>query len=192
MRCFVAVELPGLIRDLLGKQSEGLQEGLANEKHIRWVRPGNIHLTLKFLGEVSPERLDSIKSRLLEAVAGQPPFDLEAGGFGCFPSRERPRVLWVGVVDPTGVLGRLQSMLERSLESLGFRPETKPFHPHLTLGRVRKGLRREEMRELAAELAKVEVQHLAGWTVEDVVLFRSDLSPSGPTYTRLAAYLLEG
>lgn len=107
---------------------------------VRWVHDEGLHMTLKFFGEVATERLEVIAEALRFAAHGADPLALELGELGAFPSRNRPRVLWVGVQAPAG-LELLQDRIERGCEAIGFPPEGAPFQPHITLGRLREGQR---------------------------------------------------
>ena len=137
MRLFAAVPVPEPAREqiltLLGKLREAGWP-------VRWVHDEGLHMTLKFFGEVAPERLDVIAEALRFAAHGAGALALELGELGAFPSRNRPRVLWVGVQAPAG-LELLQDRIERGCEAIGFPPEGAPFQPHITLGRVREGQR---------------------------------------------------
>lgn len=137
MRLFVAVPVSEPAREqilkLLGKLR---QAGWP----VRWVHDEGLHMTLKFFGEVAPERLDVIAEALRFAAQGAEPLTLALGDLGAFPSRARPRVLWVGVQAPAG-LELLQDRIERGCEAIGFPPEGAPFQPHITLGRLREGQR---------------------------------------------------
>jgi 2'-5' RNA ligase len=137
MRLFVAVPVSEPAREqifrLLGKLREASWP-------VRWVHDEGLHMTLKFFGEVAPERLDVIAEALRFAAHGTEPLALELGELGAFPSRSRPRVLWVGVQAPAG-LELLQDRIERGCEAIGFPPEGAPFQPHITLGRLREGQR---------------------------------------------------
>ncbi|MFQ6001979.1 MAG: RNA 2',3'-cyclic phosphodiesterase, partial [Anaerolineae bacterium] len=137
IRTFVAIELNEEIKSELTRVQEMLKEKIATP-HLRWVNPANVHLTLKFLGNVPLDRIQEITAALREACIGLSPFIMGVSGIGCFPSTNNPRVIWVGVQEETGRLKRLQERVEERLAGLGFKPEPRPFHPHLTLGRVRK------------------------------------------------------
>jgi len=138
VRAFVAIEIPVEMRHQLVEQITRLKQHIPSTT-VRWVRLEGIHLTLKFLGDVSLDKLDQI-TVLLEEVGLRPtPFRIDIGQFGCFPNPRRPSGLWGGVEDSSGVLIRLQADLEGVLSQIGFKRETRPFHPHLTLGRVKRG-----------------------------------------------------
>jgi len=137
MRLFAAVPVSEPARkQILGLLGKLREAGWP----VRWVHDEGLHMSLKFFGEVAPERLDVIAEALRFAAHGADPLALELGELGAFPSRNRPRVLWVGVQAPAA-LELLQDRIERGCEAIGFPPEGAPFQPHITLGRVREGQR---------------------------------------------------
>ncbi len=144
---------------------------------VRWVHDEGLHLTLKFFGEVAPERLDVIAEALRFAAHGADPWALALGELGAFPSRNRPRVLWVGVQAPAG-LELLQDRIERGCEAIGFPPEGAPFQPHITLGRLREGQRLPPggLDEHADGFQKVS------FVAQQLVLYESLLTTGGPRY----------
>ena len=144
---------------------------------VRWVHDEGLHMTLKFFGEVAPERLDVIAEALRFAATGADALTLELGDLGAFPSRNRPRVLWVGVQAPPG-LEVLQDRMERGCEAIGFPPEGAPFQPHITLGRVREGQRLP-----ATGLEDhAEVFERVPFEARQLVLYESMLTTTGPRY----------
>ncbi len=159
---------------------------------MRWVRPEAIHLTLKFLGQVGEQGLERVRRVIGDAARDHHPFTLELTTLGAFPDMQRPRVVWVGVEEPEGELARLQAALERGLRRLGFEAERRPFHPHLTLGRVRKSATPAQVAKLGGALAGWRSGVAGSFQVDAVTLFRSDLHPEGAVYTSLGRYPLEG
>jgi 2'-5' RNA ligase len=155
----------------------------------RWVKPTQVHLTLKFLGDVDPARIDTIAQAMQRAIAQQAPFPLLAQGVGCFPTLSRPRVLWIGLQDPQQALTRLQQRLEAELVSLGFTPEARPFRPHLTLARAQHGGPRHP--QLASLLQAYHEQSFGEVLVEHVHLFQSQLHRDGAVYTLLRSATLQ-
>jgi len=146
---------------------------------IRWVPPENVHLTLKFLGELPEERVREVCSAVDGAAAGVPPFVMGVGGFGAFPSLRRPQVVWVGVeLEPT--LESLQASLEEALAGLGFPREQRPFRPHLTLGRARKHVSPNEFRGLA-DLAQ-RIEYRDAFQIRSLDVMSSRLMPTGAIY----------
>lgn len=180
MRAFVAIELDDPIRRrLAGAQQRLLGAGSG----VKWVRPENVHLTLKFLGEAADDAIGAIVRALGEAAGGVEPFAARVIGLGAFPPRGVPRVVWAGIIEPTGSLLALQQRVERALEPLGFPPETRAFAAHATLGRVKKPHGARRLQQAVGDLAD---EDFGRQRVAAVALFRSDLSPAGPTYTALA------
>jgi RNA 2',3'-cyclic 3'-phosphodiesterase len=159
----------------------------ARRAKVNWVAPACYHITLKFLGWTRPEVAFALRDRVGEAVAGRRAFDLETLGLGAFPSPDRARIVWAGV-DPAGSarLKELAALLERATEQLGFAPEQRPFHPHVTLGRLRE---RSDVREM---LARCPEQFFRGSSIDTVVLFESHMKSSGSEYEEKARWPLEG
>jgi len=159
---------------------------------VRWVKPGGIHLTLKFLGDVPANRIEEIERALTQACAGFPAFSLSVGGLGCFPNPRRPRVVWVGVQEESGTLAGLQKAIEDGMEKLGFAPEGRKFHAHLTLGRTQRRASSGDVRRLGRLVQEIEIGPLGQMEARSVSLIKSDLKPTGAVYTQLAAVRLEG
>jgi 2'-5' RNA ligase len=184
VRSFVAINLPDDVREALQRVAEE-QRASMPERGIRWSRVSGIHLTLKFLGDVAESDLPAIKAALVQCCVDHVPFSFTVGGMGCFPNVKRPRVLWVGVTDETGKLVTLQRDVDRHLEGLGFAREKRAFHPHLTLGRTRRGLRSSELTRIGEAVASSEIGELGVVRVDEIHLMRSDLRPDGAVYTSL-------
>lgn len=184
MRAFVAIELPAGLRRALGQEISGLRERLGTSA-IRWVSPEAVHLTLKFLGEIDDRTARSISGTLDTLCPNFARTDYRIGSLGTFPNANRPRVIWIGVQEASGELLRLQVEVERGAVELGIQPEERPFHPHLTLGRVKREASSSEMQTLAQELQKLQIGSLGEAALEGVSLMRSELSPTGAVYTRL-------
>jgi 2'-5' RNA ligase len=189
IRCFVAIDLPNSTRNALRQVGERLR-GRAPHDSVRWVRVEGVHLTLKFLGNVAETDLPEIKAALARVARQHGPFAFTVGGVGCFPNVRRPRVVWVGVEEETGSLAALQRDVEKGLIPLGFEAEKRAFHPHLTLGRTRRGLRSGDQRRLGEIIAAAGVGELDRIQVDSYRLIRSDLRPSGAVYTPLAGFEL--
>lgn len=183
-RAFIALKLPAqVIAALSDLQSALKKQGLK----LRWVQPANIHLTLKFLGDVSAEQLQAVKSVIQELSGSQTAFTLESKGLGVFPSVKKARVLWSGIHGDVDRLGVLKSELERALAGIGFVPDNRIFKGHLTLGRV-KG--RIDGKTLASAIAACGAFTSSPWAVEHLVLFKSDLTPTGAVYSELFSSVL--
>lgn len=184
LRLFVALEPPDPVRRRVASLQADLERAAGRAAgDVKWVVPENVHLTLHFLGGVPEERRAAVEAAVAEAAAGCAPFHLDVHGAGAFPSGRRARVLWAGIGGDVAMLGTLAADLGRRLGALGYPAEDRPFSAHLTLGRSRdpRGLP-----GLAAALARCADVPAARWPVEEVVLFRSHLSPHGPRYEGLS------
>ena len=190
MRVFIAIELGRELQNNLLILKERLERQVPY-RSVRWVRPEGIHLTLKFLGDVPAARIAAISQALEMACRGLTPFTCELSGLGCFPNPRRPRVLWVGVHEPSGTLKGLHKAVERELAAIGFAPENRPFSPHLTLGRVQRKAGRSDRDILGEVIARSSVGLVGRLTVSEVNVIRSELRPSGAVYTALARVPLE-
>lgn len=176
MRAFIAIDLDQAIKSELSALVARLARTRAE---VRWVKLQGMHLTLKFLGEISAESdLPRVDQALRNAVLGTPCFELVLSGTGAFPDVRRPRVLWAGV-EPNPALDALQGRLESLLEQAGFPREDRPFKPHLTLGRV-KG--KFGLEAALAELSRNEKKTFGSMTVTRLSLFESRLRPDGAEY----------
>jgi 2'-5' RNA ligase len=177
-RTFVCLELPASIR----AQAESLQGRLAGlSEKIRWVNPTNLHLTLRFLGEISRSQVDTVCLAVRTAASHVDAFSIRLSGTGCFPSPRRPRAFWVAVATASD-LTRLFEAVERELLSAGFPRETRPFSPHLTLGRVRVD---KYSGRVGEALAGAEFD-APPFLVTEVTVMKSDLKNSGAVYTPIA------
>lgn len=183
IRAFIAIDLPGSIQRALGNVINQLQEQIPPGT-VRWVSAGNIHLTLKFLGEVSSKNLDMLTSLLQAQSARQACFDVTVGELNAFPTVRRPRVIWVGVQAPP-TLFSLQRTIEAETRRLGYAAEQRPFSAHLTLGRVSHNAPPAEITHLGECLASANVGNLGTVRVEAVCLFHSNLQPGGAVYSTL-------
>mgnify|MGYP001033121551 CR=1 FL=1 len=179
IRSFLAIELPKTIQ----KKIEEIQEDLKSSRaDVKWMNPENIHLTLKFFGNIEESKIDPIVKSIEGTTRKVSRFSLKVRGMGAFPHLKNPRVIWIGLVDGKEVLADFQKQLEKTLEEIGFQPEERSFHPHLTMGRARSPKGRNE---LIGRIEKYREEELGDFQVERVVLFKSDLRPSGPIYTLL-------
>ena len=175
MRLFVAVELPGEVKDELVRTIDRARSAAPD---ARWISRENLHLTLVFLGEVAEERIPAIEAALGRAAAKHAPIATRLGGAGAFPSSRRARVLWVGLDDPDGALGRLAVACAHALEPLGFTPESRPWTAHLTIARFRTPVTASAIVE--ADVAPVP------FTASEITLFRSRLGRPAPRYEAVA------
>lgn len=188
IRSFIAVELSEHARLELTRLQDRLRD-ISPPKTVRWTSPKNIHLTLHFLGDVPVQRVEEVGRIVREVAAIHAPFTLTLCSLGCFPHTRRPRILWVGLSGQTEVLVNLHRELgEKLRQGIGFQPESRPYSPHLTIGRVSKAVAQGRLSELG-QLLEQEIPgvgELAILPVEGIHLIRSDLKPGGPVYTSLA------
>jgi 2'-5' RNA ligase len=180
MRTFIAVELPQTVRAGLVTLQGELAKAQAD---VKWVEPENLHLTLKFLGEITDEQRQAIESLLKRVADHEEPFTLGLGGVGAFPSVTAPRVIWVGLGEGEEPVARVAQMIEEGGRAIGLRREERPFATHLTLGRVRSSRRRTALAQL---LRETTWEPPSPWRVTSITLYQSVLGPGGPRYTVLA------
>jgi RNA 2',3'-cyclic 3'-phosphodiesterase len=184
MRAFIAFELPPEITRLAAELQACLQrQGLK----LRWVRPGNIHLTLRFLGEIPSEQAADVARAMRMAAIGGAPIQLSSQGMGVFPNLRKPRVLWMGLGGQTELLARAAERLEAQLAPLGISREDRPFKAHLTLARFQKALDARRLQEALEACGGFRPQPLMA---AEMVLFQSDLRPQGAIYTPLVRVAL--
>jgi 2'-5' RNA ligase len=187
IRSFLALDPPEEILREIGRVQERLRKLIHGD--VRWVRPESIHLTLKFFGDIPERDVANISAVAGKAAAGVRPMDLAIGGAGVFPDPHRPRIIWLGMNGDVARLTTFQQGMERALQEIGFPREERPFRPHLTLGRIKtpKGLI-----GLTGVLEKGETYTAGRFTASGLGLFKSDLTPRGAIYTRLAGYPFAG
>jgi 2'-5' RNA ligase len=184
IRCFIALNLPAEIKGRLAELESRLKEARAD---VSWVKPENVHLTLKFLGGVEEARVPLVKRAVQEGLRREGPLVLTLAGLGVFPNPRSPRVVWVGVGGDTERLQNLQESLEQALGEVGFPREARSFSPHITLGRMRSRQGAASLMELVGHLGANEVGSLKAESIE---LMRSQLHPAGAVYTILESFSL--
>jgi 2'-5' RNA ligase len=189
IRAFIAIDLSEDITSRLDQISGELKQRVP-QYAIRWVPARNIHLTLKFLGDVSTANLESLHKAIQSACENIQSFDISVGGMGAFPSAHRPRVVWVGVTAPEN-LTHLVRKIELSASRLGYPLEERSFSPHLTLGRVSRNVSPADLPNIAKVISGYNIGSLGTAHVPAVHLYRSDLSPAGARYTRLFSVALK-
>jgi 2'-5' RNA ligase len=188
LRCFIAIELPPEIKRGLKQLQSRLKA--ENKAPIKWVEPENIHLTLKFLGNVAADRIGDVSRAMNNAVQGTPPFSLSVRELGVFPNPKRVQIVWVGVSGELEKLAGLQRRIESGLEGLGFTPENRRFTPHLTLARVRDQATPNEREGLGQLIGQTEFDAAPSFRVDSVKLMKSQLTREGPIYTCLSSVAL--
>jgi len=180
LRVFSAVELPDHVRERLREHVQQLREAVPDAA-ASWTRVENIHLTLKFFGNVHVDRIPAISDAVSRAVKEFSTFRIGVGGTGVFPKPSRAQVLWIGVNDPSGELSSLQRQLEIECAKKGFDKEDRAYRPHLTIARLRKpeGARQLADAHLQMKFEPIEIEF------NELVVFRSELSSKGSRYTAI-------
>jgi 2'-5' RNA ligase len=179
MRTFIAIELPQEIKNVLLKLQEQLKTSQAD---VKWVNPQNIHLTLKFLGEVDEKKLEEI-GEILEALkTAVGPFYIRLSSVGAFPKIDYPRVVWVGIDKGDNETKEIAGLLEAKIAKLDIPAEDRPFSSHITIGRVKSGLNRGRLVKNLNDSLNQFGQENVEFQVRKIVLFKSTLTPKGPIY----------
>jgi RNA 2',3'-cyclic 3'-phosphodiesterase len=184
IRSFIAIPLNPEIISHIEKTHNELK---ALSADVKWVNPRSIHLTLKFLGNVEERDIEKIAQEIQNGIKGFKPWLTAVKNMGAFPSLKSPRVVWVGIEDQGGQVVRLQNQVETEMSNLGFEEEKRPFAPHLTLGRVRSPKGKDE---LVKYLLDEREQIFGEIKVDRVILFKSELKPTGAVYTVLKEFTL--
>ncbi len=193
IRVFFAIELPEHVRARVGEYiaelsapPEGEAKAPNEEPRAKWAEPAKLHITLKFLGHIEPERVQDVSAAMASAALSVPAFELRVEGTGSFPARNEPRVLWIGIRDETGSLHRLQRHLEDQLVAKGFERDERPFHPHLTIARIGNP---RGARSLAATHRERSFDS-GPFSITGIVFMKSELRREGSRYTILESHKL--
>lgn len=182
LRAFIAIEIPPEIHKAIETKTAPIQTALSSSL-IRWVPVDNIHLTLKFLGDVSPTNVEMLAQMLSAEASHHENIEIKFGGLGAFPNPRRPRVIWVGIQAPAA-LEALQHGIEAATATLGYPVEERSFSPHLTIGRVKQHIGTDNMQKIRTTIEETKIGLLGTTIVTAVHLFKSDLKPSGAVYTK--------
>ena len=186
IRSFISIEIPRPIREQMVHVSEPLKKVRGK---FNWSSTNNLHITLKFLGDCTRGRLESISKRLAEIASRHNPFEMTFGGVGVFPSHSAPRIVWVGVKDGLERLVNLSKDVADSMEEIGFKKESRPFRPHITLARVKHLSSRNELKSAIEALPQVEIDSM---TADHIFLMRSQLRARGAVYTVIERLCFSG
>jgi len=178
IRTFICIEIPAQIKSRIGTLQEALKE---IDAQVSWVKPGNIHLTLKFLGAVEETRIERVSEAATRAARAAGPMEITIAGAGCFPSARSPRVLWIGLREIPDDLKRLYEAIEDEMAGCGFARERRKFGPHLTIGR----LRSQHNARLLSERLLLTGFGPEPFEAREITVMRSDLKPTGSIYTPL-------
>lgn len=186
MRTFIGIGLPADLRRAIALAIAPHRGRLGP---VAWVAEENLHVTLKFLGEVAPGRIPEVEACLAESAGAAPPFDFSVRGMGAFPSETAPRVLWAGLREPLELVGKLQQNMEEILSGAGFPREGRAFHPHVTVGRARGVLPGKARDAFFAALAD---RPFGAAKASSFQLYESRLAPGGAKYSVLRDFPLRG
>ncbi|RKU05732.1 RNA 2',3'-cyclic phosphodiesterase [Candidatus Poribacteria bacterium] len=184
IRCFVAIEIPETIQNKLARIQGTLRKQI---QKASWVKPNNIHLTLKFLGDVDPDDIQTIGETIEGVAIRHRSFSLRVGGLGAFPNFARPRVLWAGVKVGSERVSDLAQDINVALTDCGFSIDTKKFNSHLTIARVKE---RIDLRPYANQYRQYDRIDGAEMSVRTISLIQSQLHPTGAIYSTLQSYSL--
>ena len=184
MRLFLAIELETKIKNALRIIQDELKQ-LGGQ--VKWVEPNNLHLTIKFLGDVQETKLEPLKTSLQNTAKKFPSFAMEIAGVGVFPNIDHPNIIWVGAKETTGTLTTLATQIEEALDSLDFQKEKRGFSAHITIGRVKSF---KNISHLTEKLNTLTLPNNLRQSVPAVTLFKSTLTPQGPVYEVLAQFHL--
>jgi 2'-5' RNA ligase len=176
MRTFIAIDFSREIKDALGQAGEHLKYSGAD---VKWVDKDNIHLTIKFLGEVDEKKIEDVKTALDTVASHAKAFEVTVKGLGAFPKMEFPRVIWVGIDKGAKELTVLAGEIGQALAKLGFEKEPRPFSAHLTIGRVRSPKNKEALR---SKMSAYKLPELLPDTINSIILYKSTLTPTGSIY----------
>lgn len=180
-RTFLAIKLP---EDIIESIRRIQKKIMANNLNIKFVKPENIHLTLKFLGDTPISDIEEINRSMKNAASDFSPFLLAAKGIGVFPDLHRPRVIWIGISQETDSLVLLQKKLDKELEKIGFNREKRTFKGHLTIGRIKGKIDKKLFNEI---LHQYQTFCSKTFSADKIYLFQSLLKPSGPVYAKLVS-----
>ncbi|MBM4438664.1 MAG: RNA 2',3'-cyclic phosphodiesterase [Actinobacteria bacterium] len=189
MRAFVAVTIPATFREALAAQAETVGR---QTRDVRWIAPGNVHLTLAFLGEVPAQNADSIRSGMAAAARQQPAFSVGFGSGGTFPRGGEPRIGWVSLTGDLEALRALQAAITREMRQLGIRVDDRPFSPHVTLARIGRQATPSARIALARRFEQIQLDHLGVFTIASIALMESDLTRAGAVYREVLSVDLGG
>jgi 2'-5' RNA ligase len=189
IRAFIAIDLSPEIHQRLDEVLNDYK-GQLNNIPIRWVPVANIHLTLKFLGDVSLVNLNILTDMMQSEVVYHHQFEITIGGSGAFPNNRQPRVIWVGVEAPQALVA-VQAGIESATARLGYAREERAFSPHLTVGRVSRNVSSQDVKVITLCLEKIRVGFLGATCVEKIHLYRSDLRQNGAVYTQIFSAALQ-
>ena len=187
IRSFLAFELPPDMKTIVTRVSGEMRK---SSLEVKWIRVDNIHLTVVFMGNINSEDIGAIGKEIQKVCLRYGPFDVSLHALGCFPNRRKPRVIWLGLDGDLNRMAFFRDHLQDALRPFGIKEEKRRYRPHLTLGRTRKSYRRSS----SLEDYIMRYEDLTGpvCSLNELILFKSDLKPSGAVYTKLKSWPLSG
>jgi 2'-5' RNA ligase len=189
MRTFIAIELPLEIKETLARLQEQLKKSGAD---VKWVKPDNIHLTLKFLGEIEDKKLSKLNQILQDTMKDKTGFTMRLSSIGAFPSINSPRVVWMGIDKGDSQIKEIAEDLEQGISKLGIPKEDRPFSSHITIGRLRTAQNRERLVKDLKDLKDLnKLNENLEFPVTKITLLKSTLTPKGPIYEVLKEAILK-
>ena len=184
IRCFIATELPLELKLKIDTYIDSLRN---ISPQIKWIKAKNLHITLKFLGEIPYELIEKIHNELSDVSTIVNPFEMSVRGTGFFPNQNKPRVIWLGLQnDSKNSIFKLHEWIDKKLQALGFEREKRRFSPHLTLGRIKFP---DNIQKLSEFINKNEFKS-EFFKVDQIILMRSELKPTGAEYSQIKNYML--
>ncbi len=190
VRSFIAIELPPDVKNGLHRIEHKMKQG--GHPGIKWANPEGVHITLKFLGNISTKQITAINKAIEETTQGFSPFLLKIASLGGFPDLRQPRILWIAINGEVEKLLELQKKLDSLLVSCSFPKEGRPFVPHLTLARIKDSVLPEERRDIGTFIKPLGIEAGISFDVQTVSLMRSQLTPKGAIYSCLFTSRLKG
>ncbi len=183
MRTFIAVNFP---KDLLVRIDEITHffKKKTPDRALKWVDINNLHLTVKFIGEINENKIGQVKDVLTQSLSAQNAFNIEVSGLGMYPNQHNPRVVWLGISGEEPLI-KIHKDLNRQLTAVNISPEKRPFSGHLTIARVRRNTDKETAGMVGDILSQFTVDSLGWITIDHINLYKSELTPAGPIYTCL-------
>ena len=189
IRSFLAVEIPLSNKEKILKLINSFNE--KSDSLIKWVSKDNLHITLKFIGELNTDHISTIQKSLTERLSSVPAFDMHINGLGVFPNSRKPRIFWLGF-DQNKNLERIVSSIENCAVNLGYEADDKPFSPHLTIGRARRDISSGDLISFTKNFQNHKLEVIPDFKVSHVTLFKSELTREGPLYSQLFRVSLTG
>jgi 2'-5' RNA ligase len=185
-RIFIAIDISDSARAACGAHTAILRQKFPQVR-VGWERPEKLHLTLKFLGSIGVGIVDDLETHISEITSHHERFKLRLSNLGTFPSKSRPRILWIGLDDPSDAILPLQSQIEDTCHRLGFEPKKRAFRPHLTIGRIKEP---QKAAGLADVHMKTKIEPVA-FEVAEIVIYESKLQPTGSVYSVVSTAKLQ-